>query len=115
MLVLAGQRTAAVTLIKQYNSIIRLHPMHQMQTIDTDVRGVSLSRGSTVCGAFLQPLPNHFGLLLYAISQIKENVSIIVFITINKPGTQQPEETAELLYVTNVNFTKLMLLLYLAK
>jgi len=42
-LVLAGQRTAAVTVINQYNSIVRLHRMHEMQTIDTDVRGVSLS------------------------------------------------------------------------
>jgi len=46
--------------------------MHEMQTIVTDVRGVcllvcpsiSLSRGSTVCGAFVQPLPNYFGLAL---------------------------------------------------
>jgi len=42
--------------------------MHEMQTIVTDVRGVclsvSLSRGSTVCGALVQPLPNYFGLLL---------------------------------------------------
>jgi len=47
--------------------------MHEMQTIVTVVRGVCqsvrptvcLSRGSTVCGAFVQPLPNYFGLLLY--------------------------------------------------
>jgi len=37
--------------------------MHEMQTIVTDVRGVCPSRGSTVCGAFVQPLPNYFGLL----------------------------------------------------
>jgi len=41
--------------------------MHEMQTIVTDVCGVCpsvcLSRGSTVCGAFVQPLPNYFGLL----------------------------------------------------
>jgi len=38
-----------------------------MQTIVTDVRcvclSVCLSRGSTVCGAFVQPLPNYFGLM----------------------------------------------------
>jgi len=94
MLVLAGQRTAAVTLIKQYNSIIRLHPMRQMQTIVTDVRGVSLSRGSTVCCAFLQPLPNHFGLLLYTTFQIKENVSIIVFITLTNLARNTLKKTA---------------------
>jgi len=42
--------------------------MHEMQTIVSDVRGVCpsvcLSRDSTVCGAFVQPLPNYFGLLL---------------------------------------------------
>jgi len=41
--------------------------MHEMQTSVTDVSGVCpsvcLSRGSTVCHAFMQPLPNHFGFL----------------------------------------------------
>jgi len=42
--------------------------MHEMQAIVIDVRGVCpsvcLSHSSTVCGAFVQPLPNYFGLLL---------------------------------------------------
>jgi len=42
--------------------------MHEMQTIVTDVPdvcpSVCLSRGSTVCGAFAQPLLNYFGFLL---------------------------------------------------
>jgi len=41
--------------------------MHDMQINITDVRGVCpsvcLSYGSTVCDAFVQPLPNYFGLL----------------------------------------------------
>jgi len=45
----------------------RLHRMHEMQTIVTDDPGVypsvCLSRGSTLCGEFVQPLPNYFGLL----------------------------------------------------
>jgi len=31
-----------------------------MQTIVTDVHGVCLSGGSTVCGSFVQSLPNYF-------------------------------------------------------
>jgi len=42
--------------------IIRLHRMHEMQPIVTDVCGicpsVCLSCSSTVCGAFVQSLPN---------------------------------------------------------
>jgi len=51
--------------------VIRLHRMHEMQTIVTDVRGVCLSvcpsvtrRVQCVRGLSVQPLPNYFELLL---------------------------------------------------
>jgi len=45
--------------------------MHEMQSIVIDVRGVcpsvcqSVRHAAQLCGAFVQPLPNYFGLLLY--------------------------------------------------
>jgi len=43
--------------------------MHEMQTIVTNVRNVCpsvcLSRSSAVRDAFVQPLPNYFGILLF--------------------------------------------------
>jgi len=40
--------------------------MHEMQTVVTDVRGIcpSVCHVAQLCGAFVQPLPNYFGLLL---------------------------------------------------
>jgi len=53
------------------SKIIRLHRMREMQTVVTDVHSVcpkvchaTLSYGWAVCVAFVQPLPNYFGLLL---------------------------------------------------
>jgi len=52
--------------------IVRLHRMHEMQTIVTDVCGVCLSvclsSGSAVCGAFMQTLPNYIALLFLSLS-----------------------------------------------
>jgi len=52
-------------------SIFRLHRMHEMQTIVTNVCGVcpSVTRATQqhvqcVHGHSMQPLPNHFGLLI---------------------------------------------------
>jgi len=62
--------------------------MHEMQTIVTDVHdirpSVCLSRDSTVCGAFMQPLPNYFGLLLLLRSMSLGDLCFVCFV-ISKP------------------------------
>jgi len=64
--------------------------MHEMQTVFTDDRGVCLSvcllRGSArrhvqcIRGHSMQPLPNHFGLLLIWCRLFEDNCSYILII-----------------------------------